>query len=788
MAESSDEFLDADDEETSRRECAEEGTTDETCANRTVHVIRKNDSQDGASAKQATGHEPEAESDLRRSAASHISDLMRELSETKAAASLREQSLEKSLSQLGVKLRGKISELEHRVAQLQTNLDKQMRSTEAAELQRNTAVEQVKALTMKLNVAEEERERLGKQQLESTRRNEASNEVLKLQKEIALLQAARVDDSNNLKMADECISELMAEVDRLSASAEGVRSVTQPNTGLAHHLVEEAEPHRREEDTSGETQIVSENPSESEACEYEEPSSQPVRAFVTASPRSKVLLRQDMRVQSCDAQGFETFLSSSRDLWAKLEAALHEAKLEDKQHMLQRWCAESGARAMSEVIEHFHSLACYIGLKPLQQKRLLHILLDSEDVGTSAPAFVHDKGTDEHASPQASAPDIDDESFSTNEHQTERDHRSKATLSVVPQDGITQCSVQSHGDAALRPRCENTSETCDTEQQKYVLPPCQSGQSKESRNTHSRGVEGGLVSRHDTASEVPLETAATSEGKHAFQHEDWLPKLTKVLKDAKLEAQIQSAEAWCAERHITNTQTLLDSLDAFAGDLGLKPLQHTRLLRLLHSIQSSVHSAQTRDKDDSSKKAANQLPVEPDAQSAARQGLPVNREKSTKKFVFSFNPPTEAEASMPRTVRLHVDAQLGAGLDGHPTWYGMLVDYIHGQPGQPELQILDCITALGSTSLQELDAAACEECFGEALVDNIKATVEVYCETCGDLPSDLSLDWKMLQADLDSLSGDYDVDFAVLQDSGASSMELGPKLYFALASDRFFRR
>jgi len=114
---------------------------------------------------------------------------------------------------------------------------------------------------------------------------------------------------------------------------------------------------------------------------------------------------------------------------------------------------------------------------------------------------------------------------------------------------------------------------------------------------------------------------------------------------------------------------------------------------------------------------------------------------------------------------LNVTLEAGPGLDLHPTWYGMVIDEVEDDPGQPELKAGDCIVALADTSMQELDAEACEAAFAEALEDGVEALVESNVQRCGELPVAVGgegVDWEGLLVDLQTFAADFEVELDVV--------------------------
>merc|ERR1712166_1212872 len=108
----------------------------------------------------------------------------------------------------------------------------------------------------------------------------------------------------------------------------------------------------------------------------------------------------------------------------------------------------------------------------------------------------------------------------------------------------------------------------------------------------------------------------------------------------------------------------------------------------------------------------------------------------------------------------------------HPSWWGMIIDDIEGDPAQPGLRERDCVVEIGGSSLCELDEAECERIFAEKFCDGAPITVNPYCEVRGILPERPGVDWESLRADLQRFASDYSVS---VEQKGGSVVLSGPQ-------------
>eukprot|EP00930_Biecheleria_cincta_P095251 TRINITY_DN87230_c0_g1_i1.p1 TRINITY_DN87230_c0_g1~~TRINITY_DN87230_c0_g1_i1.p1 ORF type:complete len:1483 (-),score=502.31 TRINITY_DN87230_c0_g1_i1:37-4455(-) len=133
----------------------------------------------------------------------------------------------------------------------------------------------------------------------------------------------------------------------------------------------------------------------------------------------------------------------------------------------------------------------------------------------------------------------------------------------------------------------------------------------------------------------------------------------------------------------------------------------------------------------------------------------LNEATNVKGFAWGRSPKEEAEA--PRTLTLRAHLEMGAGVDLHACWWGMCVDSIDPEPGQPGLRIGDTITEVNGTSLRELESDDCEQRFADLFGDGCVVKVEPHVSMSGILAPQAALDKSSLQADLERFAADYDV-------------------------------
>eukprot|EP00929_Paragymnodinium_shiwhaense_P102289 TRINITY_DN65492_c0_g1_i1.p1 TRINITY_DN65492_c0_g1~~TRINITY_DN65492_c0_g1_i1.p1 ORF type:complete len:932 (+),score=350.74 TRINITY_DN65492_c0_g1_i1:100-2895(+) len=142
-----------------------------------------------------------------------------------------------------------------------------------------------------------------------------------------------------------------------------------------------------------------------------------------------------------------------------------------------------------------------------------------------------------------------------------------------------------------------------------------------------------------------------------------------------------------------------------------------------------------------------------------------------KGFVWGRAAKEETEA--PRRLTLKAHREVGAGIDLHASWWGMLVEAIDDEPGQPGLRLKDTITSVNGTSLQELAEEDCEQRFADLFGDGAAVTVEPYVEANGFLTANGDLDKGSLQADLERFAADWGVELAFTEaNSNAASLRI----------------
>lgn len=125
---------------------------------------------------------------------------------------------------------------------------------------------------------------------------------------------------------------------------------------------------------------------------------------------------------------------------------------------------------------------------------------------------------------------------------------------------------------------------------------------------------------------------------------------------------------------------------------------------------------------------------------------------------FSYLPPSKEELQVPRKLTLKAHIEMGAGIDLRACWWGMLVDGIDDEPGQPGLQLRDTIVDVNGTSLTELDDDDCEQRFAELFGDGAVVTVVPHVETVGILHTQTPVDRKSLESDLNRFAADWGVE------------------------------
>lgn len=135
----------------------------------------------------------------------------------------------------------------------------------------------------------------------------------------------------------------------------------------------------------------------------------------------------------------------------------------------------------------------------------------------------------------------------------------------------------------------------------------------------------------------------------------------------------------------------------------------------------------------------------------------LNEAPKVKGFAWGRSPKEETEA--PRILTLRAHLEMGAGIDLHACWWGMCVDSIDPEPGQPGLRIGDTITEVNGTTLTELASTEdCEQRFADLFGDSCVAKVEPRVSLSGILAPQAALDKSGLQADLEHFAADWGVE------------------------------
>lgn len=140
---------------------------------------------------------------------------------------------------------------------------------------------------------------------------------------------------------------------------------------------------------------------------------------------------------------------------------------------------------------------------------------------------------------------------------------------------------------------------------------------------------------------------------------------------------------------------------------------------------------------------------------------------------FQYLPPAKEELEAPRKLKLQSHLEMGAGIDLHACWWGMLVDGIDEQPGQPGLRVRDTIIDVSGTSLRELEEEDAEQRFADLFGDGSVVTVVPYVEAVGVLHSEAVIDRDSLKADLERFSQDWGVELKFEEiSSGGQSLRI----------------
>ncbi|CAK0899839.1 unnamed protein product, partial [Prorocentrum cordatum] len=130
---------------------------------------------------------------------------------------------------------------------------------------------------------------------------------------------------------------------------------------------------------------------------------------------------------------------------------------------------------------------------------------------------------------------------------------------------------------------------------------------------------------------------------------------------------------------------------------------------------------------------------------------------------FSYGRSPREEDEPPRTtLTMRAHREMGAGVDLHASWWGMVVDVIDDEPGQPGLRLQDTIVEVSGTSLRELEPEDCEQRFADIFGDGSVATVEPHVQLPGSLNAEgVEVDRDSLRADSERFAADWGVEVTV---------------------------
>jgi len=138
---------------------------------------------------------------------------------------------------------------------------------------------------------------------------------------------------------------------------------------------------------------------------------------------------------------------------------------------------------------------------------------------------------------------------------------------------------------------------------------------------------------------------------------------------------------------------------------------------------------------------------------------------------FFYHAPSREENEAPRKIVARLHMEMGTGIDHRASWWGMVVDAIDNEPGQPGLRLKDIIVEIDSTSLRGLDAEECERCFFDAFCDRCVLTVLPHVRVVGTVRNPKGIDCAMLQSDLKRFGADWDVD-SKFEETGSGTTTL----------------
>lgn len=149
--------------------------------------------------------------------------------------------------------------------------------------------------------------------------------------------------------------------------------------------------------------------------------------------------------------------------------------------------------------------------------------------------------------------------------------------------------------------------------------------------------------------------------------------------------------------------------------------------------------------------------------------LPKLNEGQASGFAWGRVPKEETEA--PRRISLQVHSEAGAGVDLHPSWWGMVVDGIDPQPGQPGLRLRDTLVEVNGTSLMELSDQDCEQRFLDLCGDGCNVKVEPFVQVSGILAPPAAVDKTSMQSDLERFAADYGIELR-MEDAGGNNVRV----------------
>lgn len=154
---------------------------------------------------------------------------------------------------------------------------------------------------------------------------------------------------------------------------------------------------------------------------------------------------------------------------------------------------------------------------------------------------------------------------------------------------------------------------------------------------------------------------------------------------------------------------------------------------------------------------------------------------------FSYGRSPREEDEPPRTLTMRAHREMGAGVDLHASWWGMVVDVIDDEPGQPGLRLQDTIVEVSGTSLRELAPEDCEQRFADIFGDGSVATVEPHMQLPGSLNAEgVQIDRDSLRADSERFAADWGVEVTVEEAGSGGHFKIvleGPQSAVKAAKD-----